>query len=96
MPSSVKNHNQLVASLHGQYGTHTIKDTNANTRTGGWTRITILADTVFDVLTDVMKESGSDVALSFTYFQGDEIFGLFTAVTLGSGKVRCYSSPQEA
>jgi hypothetical protein len=91
------NNNAILAATLGQWGTHTVSDTNANTRAGGWVAISIVEAAVFSTLTDAVQEADSDSPVTnITYPAGLTIYGLFTAVTLTSGVVRCYSSNQQA
>jgi len=75
----------------GKYGAEII--TNSNSATAkNYCAITMLEDTIFATLSANNWAIGSNgsAIIGTVYPKGLTIFGVFTAVTLTSGKVLCY------
>ena len=76
----------------GFFGTRIIDDTTA--QTGTWTVIEAVSDTIFTTLTsDITYNSPSTVATGANVGilpAGSRLYGLFTTITLASGKILAY------
>lgn len=64
--------------------------TNTSAVTGNFSAITLLADTVFNSLTETGAAGQSITGI--TLLAGTTLFGKFTAYTLASGAVRAYNA----
>ena len=83
--------NHMLSASLGQRGTCTVTDTALRSFPNGCMVIQILEDTVFEILTDVLKDtSGNSEITGITYLAPMTIYGRFTAIKLTSGKVRLY------
>ncbi len=74
------------ARAFGAYGAVSVTDTSVNT--GKYCAIHVVADCVFTTLTG----SVSGTRTGITFPAGFIIYGIFTVVTLASGKVLLYKS----
>lgn len=75
-----------VKDQSGNTGARTV--TNTTAQTGYFTSITILEDANFSAFTE---ENATGTMTGFTVPAGVTLFGVITAFTLASGKVRAYS-----
>ena len=73
----------------GQFGAEVITDTAART-SKNYAAITVLADATFSTLTG--KGITGNAIAGFSIPAGVTLFGIFTAVTLTSGKVIAYNN----
>ena len=74
----------------GQLGSLFIQNTAA--QTGSWGRIYCVSACTFTLLTSSTMTAASGTLNDLTLSAGMEIQGLFTAITLASGKVIAYTA----
>jgi len=79
---------QLQRQAMGGAGCVSIIDTTA--KTGVWSSVQCVTDTVFATLTDSGDTGGSLAGLTIP--AGMTLYGNFTAITLTSGAVRAYNA----
>jgi hypothetical protein len=77
------------ATALGQFGAEVITDTAART-SKNYAAITVLADATFSTLTS--NGITGNAITGFSIPAGVTLFGIFTAVTLTSGKVIAYNN----
>lgn len=80
---------QYDSTALGQYGAEVITDSVSRSNKN-YSAITVLADANFSTLTG--KDISGNAITGFAIPAGVSLFGIFTAVTLTSGKVIAYNN----
>ena len=79
---------ELGDKANGSHGAFFISDTDSHTAAGGWNAITMIENTVFNVLT--CSNWSGDTFTTEVFPEGLTIYGNFAAFSLASGKVIAY------
>lgn len=85
---------EMVLADLGQYGKSTYID-DTTSHSGDWFKITFIADTVIDTLTNTRdSEYGtSDAYAGDTFKAGTTIYGRFENIVIDSGALIAYEGP---